>query len=148
MLQENREFLVSLLNLNLKLDALDETIVNELESIFANEAINNYEKQLVVEQLRKRIELISDQNKDFLQKVVSHFPDNIYVHDYLRLQLIELGDVKENISSILENILNKTYDFAEDQKLEYMFYDKIVKFTILQGESELIKKAIDKIQSI
>lgn len=144
---ENRIFLLNLLQLTSNI------MENNNEAIKIVEEFNKVELTKDQQgQLKENIFLLinkSMKNINLLKEVVSNI--KILNKEYL-LSLIELKNIDFSNISLLKSIVSKNLSnqtiVFDDNIDKYMYYSLLVNLTIASRDIDLIKLAIDKIQSI
>lgn len=149
-----KKFIVAHLNLYIKINSLDETVLLDIGVI--NEA---YESGIIEEDTINAIEAtivrfigspLTDVTTEFIKKVISRLTC-LKDKDYL-YYLIILADIQEEKDSEkrkaeISDILSRDLAFDDERKIFEVYYT-LSNLAIATKDNALIQKAINKVQSL
>jgi len=143
-----KEILTSILTINLKLINKDITCVGDINDLLTDD-LSYSDKEMLNNTLDNNFQSICVEDFNFVKTVINE--SNLINKEYL-LAKFESIDVinnmdKYDIKQYLTSAFAKTYTGITSQE-EYWLYQSFVRLSIAQGDSEIIRLAIDKIQAL
>jgi hypothetical protein len=140
-----KTLLVTLINLDSKLRANDQTVMTEVAYI-KNHVTSQDQKNQLSDILTNAINDSDGSNQSLIIAAVNEL--DVQNKDYLLLMAnIPVSPTKEEMAIYLNSILGKQITITDKQK-EYMFYSRCVHMAIASKDNALIQKMIQKIQSL
>lgn len=142
---ENKNVLTSLLHLVLKLETQDPTITDDINVVLDSQNFQ-IDEDIIVSIEETVIRCLYNPNRDmtFINRAINSmtFVDNEYLKAMVDVLTIENIDV-----DYINSLLDKEIVFKKVQH-EFMYYRTLSRLAIGTSNADLIKKAIDKIESL
>jgi len=143
-----KEVLTSILTINLKLINKDITCVDDINDLLTAD-LSYSDKEMLNNTLDNNLQSICVEDFNFVKAVINE--SNLINKEYLLAKFQSIDVInnmdKYDIKQYLTSAFAKTYTGITSQE-EYWLYQSYVRLSIAQGDSEIIRLAIDKIQAL
>lgn len=143
-----KEILTSILTINLKLINKDITCVYDINDLLTAD-LSYSDKEMLNNTLDNNLQSICVEDFNFVKAVINE--SNLINKEYLLAKFQSIDVInnmdKYDIKQYLTSAFAKTYTGITSQE-EYWLYQSYVRLSIAQGDSEIIRLAIDKIQAL
>ncbi|GEM_PF-6807231 len=143
-----KEILTSILTINLKLINKDITCVDDINDLLTAD-LSYSDKEMLNNTLDNNLQSICVEDFNFVKAVINE--SNLINKEYLLAKFQSIDVInnmdKYDIKQYLTSAFAKTYTVITSQE-EYWLYQSYVRLSIAQGDSEIIRLAIDKIQAL
>lgn len=145
---QEQQFLIATMNLSIKLKTNDTTVMDDIAVINASALLTDNAKLNISNIIEDECNEVTTLNKDLLKKVINslEFLDQAYFFELIEFTIVDKLD-KKACEEYLNIVLSRQFTFKDPRRL-YFFFTRLVNMCIVTRNSDLIKKAIDKIQSI
>ena len=141
-----KDILVLMLNINLKLINKDSTCVNDINSLLLI-AMTENEKQLAYGNLESKFLEIAENNYLFIESVISNsnLENKLYLLMKCKGKNVLRNISQYNLKDYVTLALNTIYTGITPRQ-EFDLYQMLARLAIMEGSPELIQLTINKIQ--
>ncbi|MBK5239838.1 hypothetical protein [Clostridium sp.] len=141
-----KDILVLMLNINLKLINKDSTCVNDINSLLLI-AMTENEKQLAYGNLESKFLEIAENNYLFIESVISNsnLENKLYLLMKCKGKNVLRNISQYNLEDYVTLALNTIYTGITPRQ-EFDLYQMLARLAIMEGSPELIQLTINKIQ--
>lgn len=145
----SKEVIETFLSLSLKLNEMDETVATEIE--FLNTLpqeqyeVNNLYNSTEISILRN-VDTMGEEYLSFIESVIDSmtFIDNEYIKHMIQVRKL---NIQPSIESLKEQIEKEVPRFRT-QNHDFMYHHAVSVLAIGIGDSDLIRKAIERVQAL
>jgi len=147
MTTEQTDFLTALLNLKLGI-ANNTDITTEIGIINTIAITDDYINQ-VNSMVNTICESVTNETKNAILSLINSITclDTTYFEYYVNLRLLEFGATEVEVNTYLESILDSNSVF-QNAINEYAIYQIVCRLVINSNDTELLVKAINKLESL
>jgi hypothetical protein len=145
---QEQQFLVSIMNLSVKLKINDTTVMDDVAAINSSELLTDNTKSSINNIMEAACSDVTTLNKSLLKSVINsfNFIDQFYFNELIDFTMVDKSNITAS-KEYLNTVLSKELKF-NDSRHEYFFLTRLVNMCISSRDTDLTKKALDKVQSI
>lgn len=150
MTPEDRDLLINLSNLILKIDNLDKSAIND--AILLNDYIANSEdqtkKMTIIETIPIIIEGANTNNNNLIENVINSFTniETEFYHFLLKSILLE-NATRDEVEDFIGQYINSSINFTKSSD-EFIYYNTLVRHAIILKDRQLIQDLLNKLNQI